>query len=107
VVRKLLMAVVAFGTTVPNRPSIITLMAVFWVVAPCSYVVWMLPTFGLLDKRSSAVHHNPVVTLCNLILSELQRECILVSVRRKVCASERNYFCLFTQSLCEVHKFNT
>jgi hypothetical protein len=30
VVRKLLMPVVVFGTTIPNRPSIITLFGCFW-----------------------------------------------------------------------------
>jgi hypothetical protein len=30
VVRKLLNAVVAFGTTIPNRPSIVTLFGCFW-----------------------------------------------------------------------------
>jgi hypothetical protein len=42
VVRKLLTAVVAFGTTIPNCPSIITLFGCF-------------QCFGLPDKRSSTV----------------------------------------------------
>jgi hypothetical protein len=41
VVRKLLMAVVAFGTTVP--------------LSFMYYVVWMLPMFALTDKQSSTV----------------------------------------------------
>jgi hypothetical protein len=40
-VKKLLTAVVAFRTTIPNRPSIITLFGCF---------------LGLLDKRSSTVN---------------------------------------------------
>jgi hypothetical protein len=42
-VRKLLTAVVAFGTIIPNHPSIITLSG-------------KLPVFGLLDKKYSTVY---------------------------------------------------
>jgi hypothetical protein len=62
VIRKLLTAVVAFGTTIPNRPSI----------------VWMLPMFGLLDKRSSTVYVFDVIDImtCKNVL-KLQVEDII------------------------------